>query len=362
MKVLICLGTRPELIKMCTVIKALKESKQVECLVCMSGQHRELAESVVDELGIKIDYNLNIMRKKQTLQYVLAAVVEKMQSLLESVKPDYIIVHGDTSTCFASALCSFYEKIPIVYVEAGWRSSNINIPFPEEMHRRIVSKVANYFLCSTEENYNNLIAEGVSKEHIFVTGNPINDILQQTLSQEYHFSNEVLNRIVVKKYILITFHRRENRKKVLDLYRIICKIAEEHKELEFIWVCHPSIKDILDVENNMVSITLVPPLGIYDMHNLIYRACIIITDSGGVQEEAYILKRNIIILRECLERTELLNECSVLLEFKESTIREYVDFFLEGDVNTLHNLVTLSNYSIGSRIGQIIEDICCGKS
>lgn len=339
MKVLICLGTRPELIKMCTVIKALKKSKQVECFVCMSGQHRELIESVVDELGIKIDYNLNIMREKQTLQYVLAAVVEKLQSLLESVKPDYIIVHGDTSTCFASAICSFYEKIPIIYIEAGWRSGNINIPFPEEMHRRIVSEVANYFLCSTEENYNNLIAEGVNKEHIFVTGNPINDILQQTLSQEYQFSNEILNRIVVKKYILITFHRRENRKKVLDLYRIIYRIAEEHKELEFIWVCHPSMKEILDLGNNVGGITFVPPLGIYDMHNLIYRACIIITDSAGIQEEAYILRKNIIILRECLERTELLNECSVLLEFKESAIREYVDLFLQGEVNTPYNLV-----------------------
>ena len=135
MKVLMCLGTRPELIKMSTVIKMLRKSKKVECIVCLSGQHRELAENVISELGIKINYNLDVMKENQTLQYILAIVVEKLRNLIRDIKPDYIIVHGDTSTCFASAVCSFYEHIPIIYVEAGWRSNDKYTPFPEEMQR-----------------------------------------------------------------------------------------------------------------------------------------------------------------------------------------------------------------------------------
>ncbi len=363
MKVLMCLGTRPELIKMSTVIKMLRKSKKVECIVCLSGQHRELAENVISELGIQINYNLDVMKENQTLQYILAIVVEKLRNLIRDIKPDYIIVHGDTSTCFASAVCSFYEHIPIIYVEAGWRSNDKYTPFPEEMHRRLVSQMASYFLCSTENNYNTLISEGIDKRHIFITGNPISDILHQTLSFKYYFSNTILNEIVTKKYVLLTFHRRENRNRILDLYKIICKIAQEKSDIEFIWMCHPSIKERLDslsLFDEVSNLSLLFPLGVYDMHNLIYRTSLIMTDSGGIQEEAYILNKPIIILREGIERIELLNEHSVISDLEEDVIRKHIDLFLK-DVSYNPSDLNLPMESISSRIVRIIEGICYGE-
>lgn len=360
MKIMICLGTRPEIIKMSTVIKELKKVQHIECVVCLSGQHKELAEDVAEELGIDFDYNLSVMRKDQSLQYILSAIIVDLARVIRLEKPDYIVVHGDTSTCFASSLCSFYEQIPVIYVEAGWRSSDIKIPFPEEMHRCLVTKIAQYFICSTEGNCDNLISEGVDCRNIFVAGNPIVDVLKQTISAKYIFDNKILNDFINKKIVLITFHRRENRDKVFTLLKIINKLACEKNKLVFLWIVHPNNIDFVSkLFNCTQNFKFIKPLGIYDMHNLIFRSVIIITDSGGIQEEANILKRNTIILRKNIEREELIDSFSVLAEVKFDCIKKYIEYFL--NKKEAQNEDYKQEASVGKRISDIIQEVSCGK-
>lgn len=362
MKLMICLGTRPEIIKMSTIIKELRRSKYVECVVCLSGQHKELAENAAKELGISIDYNLNIMKKNQSLQYILGSIVEKLADLIRYEKPNYVVVHGDTSTCFASSLCSFYERIPIIYIEAGWRSHDIGIPFPEEMHRQMVSKIAKYFICSTADNYNNLVSEGINKKNIFITGNSIIDVLKQTITADYVFSDKTINdNLSDHQIILITFHRRENREKICDFFDIISKVAQEKKQLLFLWIAHPSLMDMLNsLCVNIQNIRVVRPISVYDMHNLIYRASVILTDSAGIQEETHILKKNTIILRENIERTELLDDFSVLVEINLFSIKNYIEYFLhkEGSLD----IKNLPEENIGIKISEIIQEVICEKT
>lgn len=360
MKIMICLGTRPEIIKMSTILTALKKLKQIQCIVCLSGQHRELAESAAKELGVGVDYNFNIMKKEQSLQYILATITENLARVIRQEKPDYIMVHGDTSTCFASAVCAFYEQIPVIYVEAGWRSGNIAIPFPEEMHRQLVSKLAKYFFCSTKNNYDNLILEKNEERNIFIVGNPIIDVLKQTIREDYIFSDQIINDNLQKKIVLITFHRRENKEKLYELFDIVCEIARENKEVVFLWIAHPSVWERLnDLNIDTENVNVLKPLCVYDMHNLIYRSSLVMTDSGGIQEEAYLLKKNTIILRSNIERTELLNEFSVLSEVNLSSIKKYIENFLRGK-NTFH-IEDLPKELVGEKVSKIIQEVVDGK-
>lgn len=309
MKVFVVFGTRPEAIKMCPLIKKLKKENDIDCIVCLTGQHKEMLEQVMNAFDIKEDYNLEIMKEKQSLTFITNAVLTKLEILLKELKPDIVLVHGDTTSSFAAALAAFYQKIPVGHVEAGLRTGNIYSPFPEEMNRVLTDRISTLFFSPTEKNVENLIYEGVSK-NIFLTGNTVIDSFQYTVNKDYIFSNDELKKLDFNsnRIIILTAHRREN---IGDsLFNICCavkKIALEYPDVIFVYPVHlnPLIKEVaFSVLNNIANIKLINPINVLDMHNLIARCFMVLTDSGGLQEEAPHFGKPVLVLRTETERPE----------------------------------------------------------
>lgn len=318
MKVLLVFGTRPEAIKMCPLILELKKHKNIECKVCLSGQHREMLRQVIDAFQIVEDYNLNIMRDKQTLTTITADILERLETVLLQEKPDFVLVHGDTTTSFASALAAYYLKIPVGHVEAGLRTGNKYSPFPEEINRGLIGRIASYHFAPTKSNQSNLYAENITN-HVYVTGNTVIDAFRTTIVENYVFHVEQLNQIDYRKnrVILLTAHRRENLGKPLEnICNAAKKIVQEDENVVIVFPVHlnPEVRKIVQqVLTGIPRIMLIDPLDVLDMHNLMSKCYIVMTDSGGLQEEAPALGIPVLVMRTETERGEAVEAGTVKL-------------------------------------------------
>lgn len=316
MKVLVVFGTRPEAIKMCPLVYKLKEAKGVDCVVCLTGQHKEMLQQVMDAFGIKADYNLGIMKDRQTLTSITTTILESMEPLLKELRPDIVLVHGDTTTSYAAALAAFYQQIPVGHVEAGLRTGNIYSPFPEEMNRLQTDRICTYYFAPTEKNRNNLLAEGISK-NVYVTGNTVIDSFQYTVRDGYQFADEQLRKIDFKgsRVVTVTAHRRENLGEPLrNICKAIKRLANEYPDASFVYPVHlnPAVREtVFDILSGVSNVHLINPVDVLDMHNLLARSFIIMTDSGGLQEEAPHFGKPVLVLRTETERPEAVDAGTV---------------------------------------------------
>lgn len=305
-KVLLVFGTRPEAIKMCPLVQELKRRPAFETVVCVTGQHRQMLDQVLNAFSVVPDYDLSIMKQAQTLFDVTAGILEHIRSVLEKEKPDVVLVHGDTTTTFAAALACYYLQIPVGHVEAGLRTYNLYSPFPEEFNRQAVGLVARYHFAPTTQAQDNLLREGKNPRQIFVTGNTAIDALQTTVRKDYHHAQ--LDWAADSRLILITAHRRENLGQPMrNMFRAIRRIMEETPDLKAIYPIHlnPAVRSIAASElAGCDRIRLIEPLDVIDFHNFLARATLVLTDSGGIQEEAPSLGKPVLVLRDTTERPE----------------------------------------------------------
>lgn len=305
-KVMLVFGTRPEAIKMCPLVKELKSRANFETIVCVTGQHREMLRQVLEVFEVLPDYDFDIMKSGQDLFDVTSAVMQKMKILLREVKPDVVLVHGDTSTTFSAALSCFYMNIPVGHVEAGLRTYNIHSPYPEEFNRQAVGIVAKYSFAPTETAKQNLIREGKSPETVFVTGNTAIDALKFTVKESY--SHAYINWAEGSRLILITAHRRENLGDPMrHMFSAIKRIAEQFPDIKVLYPIHmnPAVRSVAnEILSGLDRIKIIEPLDVVDFHNFLARAYLILTDSGGIQEEAPSLGKPVLVMRDTTERPE----------------------------------------------------------
>jgi UDP-N-acetylglucosamine 2-epimerase (non-hydrolysing) len=305
-KIMTVFGTRPEAIKMCPLVIELKSRKNINTIVTVTGQHREMLDQVLEIFNVIPDYDLSIMKESQTLFDITINILDKMKEVLEEVKPDVVLVHGDTSTTFVTALACFYLRIPVGHVEAGLRTYDIWSPYPEEFNRQIVGLVASYHFSPTQKAKDNLIKEGKNKESIFVTGNTAIDALQTTICEDYH--HDLFDWVGDSKLIMITAHRRENLGKPMrNMFKAIRRIVDENSDVKAIYPIHmnPVIREIADeILGDSNQIKIIEPLEVVDFHNFLKKSYMIITDSGGIQEEAPSLGKPVLVMRDVTERPE----------------------------------------------------------
>ena len=329
LKVMTIFGTRPEAIKMAPVVKALEAAGDMESIVTVTAQHREMLDQVLHLFSITPDYDLNIMSQGQTLYDVTCKALLGLQGALKEAKPDVVLVHGDTTTTFVGALAAFYEGIPVGHVEAGLRTGNIYSPFPEEMNRKLTGAIGTYHFAPTSTSESNLLKENINPDHLYVTGNTVIDALQTTVQTDYTFKEELLNQIdyVNNKVILVTTHRRENLGDPMrNVYEAIRDIINEQEDVEVIFPMHrnPKVRNIVqDVLGHMDRVHLIEPLEYEPFANLMARTYLIMTDSGGIQEEAPSLGKPVLVLRDTTERPEAVEAGTVKLvgTDKESVYR-----------------------------------------
>lgn len=304
--VMLVFGTRPEAIKMCPLVNELKSRKEFNTVVCVTGQHREMLRQVLDTFDVKPDFDLAIMKQGQTLFDITNGILSKINDVLSDVKPDVVLVHGDTTTTFATALACFYCQIPVGHVEAGLRTYNIYSPYPEEFNRQAVGIVARYNFSPTEMAKNNLLREGKSEDTIFVTGNTAIDALKTTVKSDY--THPELEWAKGSRLITITAHRRENLGEPMHhMFRAIRKIMDEHDDVKAIYPIHmnPIVRKAAEEElGGCDRIHIIDPLDVLDFHNFMERSYLILTDSGGIQEEAPSLGKPVLVMRDTTERPE----------------------------------------------------------
>ena len=305
-KVMVVFGTRPEAIKMCPLVKELKTREELNTIVCVTGQHREMLDQVLTAFDVVPDHDLSIMKAKQTLFDVTINILEKMKSVLEEVKPDVVLVHGDTSTTFVTALACFYLQIPVGHVEAGLRTYNIYSPYPEEFNRQAVGIVSNYNFVPTEMSKENLLKEGKDASTIYVTGNTAIDALKTTVRDDY--THEHLGWASDSRLIMITAHRRENLGEPMkNMFRAIKRIIDENSDIKAIYPIHmnPVVREAAqEILGDTDRIRIIEPLEVLDFHNFLSRSHLILTDSGGIQEEAPSLGKPVLVMRDTTERPE----------------------------------------------------------
>ena len=305
-KVMLVFGTRPEAIKMCPLVNELKKRKGIKTIVCVTGQHRQMLDQVLEAFGVVPDYDLSIMKDKQTLFDITTNILERIKSVLEEVVPDVVLVHGDTSTTFVTALACFYLQIPVGHVEAGLRTYNIYSPFPEEFNRQAVGIIAKYNFAPTELSKNNLIKEGKNPESIFVTGNTAIDALKTTVRADYQHPE--LSWAEGSRLITITAHRRENLGEPMHhMFRAIRRIMDEHPDVKAIYPIHMNLvvrKAASEELGGCDRIHIIDPLDVLDFHNFLAQSYLILTDSGGIQEEAPSLGKPVLVMRDTTERPE----------------------------------------------------------
>ncbi|MBN1775278.1 MAG: UDP-N-acetylglucosamine 2-epimerase (non-hydrolyzing), partial [Clostridiales bacterium] len=298
-KVMVVFGTRPEAIKMCPLVKELKGREDLETVVCVTGQHRQMLDQVLAAFDVVPDYDLAIMKDKQTLFDVTINVLDRMRTVLEAVKPDVVLVHGDTSTTFSSALACFYLQIPVGHVEAGLRTRNIYSPYPEEFNRQAVSIVSRFNFAPTDTSRDNLVNEGKDPNTIFVTGNTAIDALRTTVREDYE--HEHLKWASDSRLILITAHRRENLGEPMrHMFRAIKRIIDETSDIKAIYPIHlnPAVREAArEIFGHTDRLRLIDPLDVLDFHNFLARSYLILTDSGGIQEEAPSLGKPVLVMR-----------------------------------------------------------------
>ena len=305
-KVMLVFGTRPEAIKMCPLVNELKTRKNIKTIVCVTGQHRQMLDQVLETFSIVPNYDLSIMKERQTLFDVTTNILERIREVLEEVKPDIVLVHGDTSTTFVTALACFYLQIPIGHVEAGLRTYDIYSPYPEEFNRQAVGIISKYNFAPTNMAKDNLLREGKNADTIYVTGNTAIDALRTTVREDY--SHPELDWAKDSRLIMITAHRRENLGEPMHhMFRAIRRIMDEHPDVKAIYPIHmnPIVRKTAEEELSGCSrIKIIEPLDVLDFHNFLSRSFLILTDSGGIQEEAPSLGKPVLVMRDTTERPE----------------------------------------------------------
>lgn len=311
-------GTRPEAIKMAPLVKELASCDDIESICCLTGQHREMLDSVMDIFQLKSDFDLNIMEKCQTLSSITTKTLLGMEQVMQRCRPDMVLVHGDTSTTFAGALSAFYHQIPVGHVEAGLRTWDKYSPFPEEMNRTLVGDIADLHFSPTKANAENLCREGI-KGNIFITGNTAIDAMRYTVQESFRFGTEILNQLdfCQKRVIVVTCHRRENYGKPMEeIMKAIAAVAEQNADVEVVYPVHlsPVVRECAGKYlGGKERIHLIEPLDVQQMHNLIARCHMVMTDSGGLQEEAPALGKPVLVMRKETERPEAIAAGTALL-------------------------------------------------
>jgi len=309
LRIMSVFGTRPEAIKMAPLVKELASREEIESICCVTAQHREMLDSVLEVFELKPDWDLDIMTPRQTLSTITSKCLIGMDEAIEALKPDMILVHGDTSTTFAGALSAFYHKVPVGHVEAGLRTYDKYSPYPEEMNRKLVTSIADLYFCPTENNRQNLLRESVT-EGLFITGNTVIDALKTTVRKDFAFTTEGLADLPydTKKIILVTCHRRENYGQPMeDIMSALAHIARTHDDVELVYPVHlsPVVQECAHRHlDGIENVHLIPPLAADEMHNLMDRCYMVLTDSGGLQEEAPALGKPVLVLRRETERPE----------------------------------------------------------
>lgn len=360
-KVMLVFGTRPEAIKMCPLVNELKSRKNIETIVCVTGQHRQMLDQVLAAFNVEPDYDLSIMKDKQTLFDVTINILDRIRNVLEEVKPDVVLVHGDTSTTFVTALACFYMQIPVGHVEAGLRTYNIWSPYPEEFNRQAVSIISKYNFAPTELSRDNLIKEGKAEDSIYITGNTAIDALKTTVREDY--THPELEWAEGSRLIILTAHRRENLGKPMhQMFRAIRRIVDEHPDVKAIYPIHmnPVVRAAADEElGDCDRIRIIEPLEVLDFHNFLARSYMILTDSGGIQEEAPSLGKPVLVMRDTTERPEGIKAGTLkLVGTDEKTIYDNFKLLLT-DKEAYDKMAKASNpYGDGfacKRIADILE-------
>ncbi len=318
-KVMTVFGTRPEAIKMAPLVKALEAADGIKSIVCVTAQHREMLDQVLSLFEIKPDYDLNIMKPNQTISQITSNVLVGLDTVLDETQPDIVLVHGDTTTTFAAALSAFYKKIKVGHVEAGLRTYDKYSPYPEEMNRVLTGRMTDLHFAPTEKNKTNLVAEAIDESHIFITGNTVIDALIQVADKPYEFENEVLKNMDFenKKVITVTCHRRENLGEYMEnIFSALKDIVIKHNDVEIIYPIHmnPKVRETADkIFGGMERINLIEPLQYQPFVNLMKKSYLIVTDSGGMQEEAPSLGKPVLVVRKETERPEAVEAGTVKL-------------------------------------------------
>lgn len=305
-KIMLVFGTRPEAIKMCPLVNELKTRKGIETFVCVTGQHRMMLDQVLERFGVRPDYDLSIMQDKQTLFDITTNILNRISRVLNEIQPDVVLVHGDTSTTFVTALACYYLRIPVGHVEAGLRTYNIFSPYPEEFNREAVSIISEYNFAPTALAGDNLVREGRDPSKIWITGNTAIDALKTTVTEHYH--NDELEWADGSRLIFITAHRRENLGEPMHhMFRAVRRVIEEHSDVKAVYPIHmnPAVRAVADEElADCDRIHLCEPMDVFDCHNVMARSFLILTDSGGIQEEAPSLGKPVLVMRDTTERPE----------------------------------------------------------
>lgn len=362
-KILLVFGTRPEAIKMCPLVNELKRRKSFNTEVCVTGQHREMLDQVLDAFCVIPDYDLSIMKKQQTLFDITTNILNNIKEVLEKSKPDIVLVHGDTSTAFVTSLACFYLHIPVGHVEAGLRTYNIYSPYPEEFNRQAVSIIAKYNFAPTEFSKRQLISEGKNPDSIYVTGNTVIDAMKYTVIEDYQHPE--LNWIGNNRFIFITAHRRENIGEPMhNMFRAIRRVLNEHKDVKAIYPIHmnPSVREAAKEElEDCKQIHIIEPIDVFDCHNFESRCYLCLTDSGGIQEECPSYGKPVLVMRETTERPEGV-EAGTLRLVGTSEEKIYEEFTkLLDDKNEYDKMAHASNpYGDGhasERIADILEKV-----
>lgn len=334
-KILVVFGTRPEAIKMCPLVNELKNRKNANTIVCVTGQHRQMLDQVLDAFSVIPDFDLSIMKKNQSLFDITISILNSIKDVLVEVKPDIVLVHGDTSTTFITALACFYLQIPVGHVEAGLRTYDIYSPYPEEFNREAVGIISQFNFAPTETSKENLLKEGKTTESIFVTGNTVIDALKTTVREDYYHPE--LEWVNGNRLILLTAHRRENIGEPMhQMFRAIRRIVDETPDIKVIYPIHmnPIVRAAADEElGDDERIHIIEPLDVLDFHNFMARSFIILTDSGGIQEEAPSLGKPVLVMRNTTERPEGIKAGTLkLVGTDEETIyREFKKLLTDND-------------------------------
>ena len=361
-KVMLVFGTRPEAIKMCPLVNELKTRNELETVVCVTGQHRQMLDQVLEAFQVEPDYDLSIMKDRQTLFDVTTNILNKIKEVLEKEKPNVVLVHGDTSTTFVTALACFYLQIPVGHVEAGLRTYNIYSPYPEEFNRQAVSIISQFNFAPTELSKNNLLKEGKKEETIFVTGNTAIDALKTTVREDY--THPDLEWASDSRLIMITAHRRENLGEPMQhMFRAIRRVMDEHPDVKAIYPIHmnPVVREIADsILGDDERIRIIEPPEVLDFHNFLNRSYMILTDSGGIQEEAPSLGKPVLVMRDTTERPEGIAAGTLkLVGTEEETIYQNFKSLLENK-DEYEKMSKASNpYGDGfacKRIANILEE------
>ena len=361
--IMLVFGTRPEAIKMCPLVNELKSRKNLNTVVCVTGQHRQMLDQVLNAFGVVPDYDLSVMKDKQTLFDITVNILERIKDVLLEVRPDVVLVHGDTSTTFVTALACFYLQVSVGHVEAGLRTYDIYSPYPEEFNRQAVSIVSKYNFAPTELSRDNLLKEGRAADSIFITGNTAIDALKTTVRDDYNHPE--LEWASDSRLIMITAHRRENLGEPMrNMFRAIRRVMDEHPDVKAIYPIHmnPVVRQLADEElGSCDRIHIIEPLEVLDFHNFLARSFMILTDSGGIQEEAPSLGKPVLVMRDTTERPEGIKAGTLKLVGTDEEVI-YQNFKLLLNNTDAYNAMAQASNPYGDGFAcQRIADILEGK-